>query len=342
MDFLTFEDREQDLPALILLAVSLRRNCPESRLHLPARNLGSTALDWLGRQPNVILHRDLWAEDTFWNIKPYLLEQMLARDIRRITWLDADLMVTADLSGYFRDLSDDTILVAQEGFRSRHAGTGGRTIAIGQPIARELGYTVNSCVVSVTARHQPLLERWKSLLRSDLYQTADPRFITGDQDVLGGLLGGTDFAQVPVTPLQTGRDIAHDMLPGDFGLFQRLATLRNGEPRFVHAQGRKTWRYTPGSPEALSLLSQLSLHRQWAKAHSADMPPGQTAWISNDGALARTMLRLLPRNPSLRGLPIGMIGSALNLAYIIRNKLRRNPTFHVGQMPDGGPPASPT
>jgi len=69
---------------------------------------------------------------------------MLARDIRRITWLDADLMVTADLSGYFRYLSDDTILVAQEGFRSRHAGTGGRTIAIGQPIARELGYTVNS------------------------------------------------------------------------------------------------------------------------------------------------------------------------------------------------------
>jgi len=62
MDFLTFEDREQDLPALILLAVSLGRNCPGSRLHLPARNLGSTALDWLGRQPNVVLHQDLWAE----------------------------------------------------------------------------------------------------------------------------------------------------------------------------------------------------------------------------------------------------------------------------------------
>ena len=41
MDFLTFEDREQDLPALMLLAVSLQRTCPGSRLHLPARDLGS-------------------------------------------------------------------------------------------------------------------------------------------------------------------------------------------------------------------------------------------------------------------------------------------------------------
>ena len=341
MDFLTFEDREHDLPALLLLAVSLQRNCPGSRLHIPARDIGSKALECLGRQPNVILHRDLWAEDTFWNIKPYLLEQMLSRGIQRITWLDADLMVTADLSGYFLDLPDDAILVAQEGFRSRHAGSGGRTIAIGHTIARELGYTVNSCVVSVTARHLPLLDRWKSLLRSDLYQIADARFIVGDQDILGGLLGGAEFTQVPITALRTGRDIAHDMLPGDFGLFQRLATLRRGEPRFVHAQGRKTWRYVPGSAQARSLHSQLSLHRQWAKAHVADLPPDQTAWVRNDGALARTMLRLFPRNPSLRGLPIGMIGSTLNLAYTLRNKLRRNPTFHVGQTPDGGKPASP-
>ncbi len=339
MDFLTFEDREQDLPALILLAVSLRRCCPEARLHLPARDLGPKALDWMGRQPNVVLHRDLWAEDTFWNIKPYLLEQMLARGIGRITWLDADLMLTADPSACFSGLPDTTILVAQEGFRSRHAGTGGRTIAIGGTIARELGYTVNSCVVSVTAQHRPLLDRWKSLLRSDLYQRADTPFILGDQDILGGLLGSEDFGQVPVRALRTGRDIAHDMLPGDFGVFQRIATLRHGEPRFVHAQGRKTWRYPPGSSEANALYSQLSLHRHWAKTHRSDLPADQTAWITQDGALSRSMLRLLPGRPSLRGLPIGLIGSALNLAYVLRNKLRRNPTFRVGQAPEGGTPA---
>ena len=63
-------------PALMLLAVSLYRVSPGSRLHVPARDLGTKALDWLSHQPNVVLHRDLWAEDTFWNIKPYLLEQM--------------------------------------------------------------------------------------------------------------------------------------------------------------------------------------------------------------------------------------------------------------------------
>lgn len=341
MDFLTFEDREQDLPALMLLAVSLQRHCPKARLHLPARDLGAKALDWMGRQANVVLHRDLWAEDTFWNIKPYLLEQMLARGIKRITWLDADLMLTADPSRHF-DLGDDTILVAQEGFRSRFAGTGGRTISIGRTIARELGYTVNSCVVSVTARHASLLDRWKSFLRSDLYQTADRRFIVGDQDVLGGLLGSDEFGQVPVAALRTGRDIAHDMLPGDFGVFQRIATLAQGEPQFVHAQGRKTWRYAPGSPDATALQSQLSLHRHWAKTHRADLPADQTGWIAQDGALSRLMIRLFPGSPSLRGLPIGLIGSTLNLAYILRNFLRRNPTFRVGQTPDGGSPASPT
>lgn len=342
MDFLTFEDREQDLPALMLLAVSLYRVSPGSRLHLPARDLGQKALDWMSHQPNVVLHRDLWAEDTFWNIKPWLLEQMLARGIHRITWLDADLMLTADPARYFADLSDDTILVAQEGFRSRYAGTGGRTISIGRTIARELGYTVNSCVVSVTARHLPLLDRWKSFLRSDLYQSADRRFIVGDQDILGGLLGSDEFGRVPVAALKTGRDIAHDMLPGDFGVFQRLATLTHGEPRFVHAQGRKTWRYAQGSSDATALQSQLSLHRHWAKTHRADLPSDQTGWITQDGALSRTMLRLFPRSPSLRGLPIGLIGSVLNLAYILRNLLRRNPTFRVGQTPDGGSPASPT
>lgn len=342
MDFLTFEDREQDLPALMLLAVSLYRVSPGSRLHIPARDLGTKALDWLGHQPNVVLHRDLWAEDTFWNIKPYLLEQMLTRGIHRITWLDADLMLTADPAGYFQGLADDTILVAQEGFRSRHSGTGGRTISIGRSIARELGYTVNSCVVSVTTRHQPLLDRWKSFLRSDLYQTADKRFIVGDQDVLGGLLGSAEFGQVPVKALRTGRDIAHDMLPGDFGVFQRIATLRHGEPHFVHAQGRKTWRYAQGSADARSLQSQLSLHRHWAKTHRDDLPADQTAWIAQDGTLSRILLRLFPKSPSLRGLPIGLIGSALNLAYILRNTVRRNPTFRVGQTPDGGSPASPT
>lgn len=341
MDFLTFEDREQDLPALMLLAVSLYRVSPGSRLHIPARDLGAKALDWLGHQPNVVLHRDLWAEDTFWNIKPYLLEQMLARGLPRITWLDADLMLTADPARHVA-LPEDTILVAQEGFRSRFAGTGGRTISIGRTIARELGYTVNSCVVSVTPRHATLLDRWKSFLRSDLYSSADRRFIVGDQDILGGLLGSDEFGDVPVAALRTGRDIAHDMLPGDFGVFQRFATLAQGEPHFVHAQGRKTWRYAQGSTDAKAMQSQLSLHRHWAKTHRDDLPADQTAWITQDGALSRVMLRLFPKNPSLRGLPIGLIGSALNLAYILRNLLRRNPTFRVGQSPDGNSPATPT
>lgn len=340
MDFLTFEDREQDLPALMLLAVSLYRVSPGSRLHIPARDLGAKALDWLGHQPNVVLHRDLWAEDTFWNIKPYLLEQMLARGIPRITWLDADLMLTADPSRHFA-LSDDTILVAQEGFRSRFVGTGGRTISIGRTIARELGYTVNSCVVSVTSQHAGLLERWKSVLRSDIYQSADRRFIVGDQDILGGLLGSEEFGQIPVSALKTGRDIAHDMLPGDFGVFQRFATLAQGEPPFVHAQGRKTWRYAAGSPDATALQSQLSLHRHWAKTHRDDLPADQTGWITQDETLSRLMTRLFPRRPSLRGLPLGLIGSTLNLAYILRNLLRRNPTFRVGQTPDRPAPSQP-
>ena len=96
MNYLTFESREEDLPALMLLAVSLRRCAPQSVLHLPVRDMSSEATGWFARQPNVVTHKDLWAEDTFWNIKPYLLEKMLDLGLGRVTWLDGDIIVTAN------------------------------------------------------------------------------------------------------------------------------------------------------------------------------------------------------------------------------------------------------
>ena len=126
MNYLTFESREEDLPALMLLAVSLRRCAPQSVLHLPVRDMSSEATDWFARQPNVVTHKDLWAQDTFWNREPYLLEKMLDLGLDRVTWLDGDIVVTANPAELFR-VPQDTMVVAQEGFRSRERGTGQRT-----------------------------------------------------------------------------------------------------------------------------------------------------------------------------------------------------------------------
>lgn len=323
MDYLSFESRAEDLSALMLLAISLGRHAPASRLHLPARDMSHQAASWFADRPNVVLHRDLWPQDSFWNIKPWLLEQMLERGLERVTWLDGDMIVTADPSDLFR-VRQEAIVVAQEGFRSREFGTAERTLAIGGRIGRELGYTVNSCVVSITSHHRDLLARWKDLLRSDLYNATPPiRILVGDQDFLGGLLGSVEFAEIPVEPIRTGIHIAHDMLPGDFGLPQRISTLWRGEPPFAHSQGRKTWRLTPGAGQSRHWLNQLAMHRQSAKAYSDGIPAEMAYWIADDTALARLMSRLFPSRPSLRGLPVGIYGSALNCAYRMVNRYRK-------------------
>ncbi|WP_449432943.1 hypothetical protein [Pseudomonas putida] len=327
MDYLIFESREEDLPALMLLVISLERCAPQSRVHLPAREMSTDAVNWFLRQPNVVVHRDLWAEDSFWNVKPYLLERMLEKGLERITWLDSDIIVNSDPAGIFR-VSPETMIVAQEGFRSRDSGTSRRTLAIGRDVGRELGYTVNSCIVSVTAHHSDLLASWKALLRSDIYHAKSrSALLVGDQDILGGLLGSVEFANVPIAPVQAGVLIAHDMLPGDYGILQRLATLWRGEPPFVHSQGRKTWRIPTGSGPSRFWLNQLAMHRQCAKDFADGIPMEMTHWISEDTALSRLMAWMFPSRPSLRGIPIGIYGSALNCAYRLRNRLRRKPLY---------------
>lgn len=333
-DLVTFENREAHLPALALLAESLQRHAGDARLHLPARFLPQSSRELLGRWSNVVLHADLWAEDESWNIKPFLLQHFLASGMARVTWIDADILVTSDPGRHLAALAPDEMLVAEEGYRSRFGGTVRRTDALGLPRGRDLGYTVNSCVVSVTPAHLPLLACWKGVLRSSLYldqqntdwQSRSP-FLMGDQDVLGGLLGSADFAGVRVTRLRNGVDIAHDMLPGDYGVLARLATVRRGEPCFIHAQGRKAWLLPADAPEARSLGNQLSVYRHSARPFAGALPDRMTGWIKADGRAARISRRLFPHRPSLRGLMIGMRGSLLNGAYRTRNLFRRNGGF---------------
>ena len=320
--------------ALMLLTISLRRSAPKSNLHIPARDMPEHTRSWFASQSNVVLHRDLWPEDTFWNIKPHLLEQLLDRGVERATWIDGDIIVTSDPAKFFRR-PETEIVVAQEGFRSRERGTGERTIAIGGRIGRELGYTVNSCIVSVTPRHRDLLNDWKLLLRSELYRnpTRHP-LLVGDQDVLGGLLGSSGYADVPVSAVRTAGDIAHDMLPGDFGVMHRIATVWTGEPAFAHSQGRKTWRMPAGSLQSRHWLNQLAMHRQWAKAFASELPKEMSQWLTCDTGFSKLMSRLFPSRPSLRGLPVGLVGSSLNCAYRVRNLFRNRARYSIGQPAD--------
>lgn len=335
LDYLTFEDRSQHLPALMLLVASLRRVSPRARLHLPARDLSAEALTWLSKQPHVVLHGDLWPEDDFWNIKPFLLAYLLREGLSRLTWLDADMILTSDPANLLAGLKSDQLLVAQEGFRSRDYGTAGRTQALGLEFGREHGYSVNSCVVSVTARHLPLLDRWTATLRSPLYRQATEAsartgyrsLLVGDQDVLGGLLGSQDFADIPVTALLSGRDIAHEMLPGDFTMGQRIATLWRGEPRFVHAQGQHYWCHAPSSAYARRQVSQLSIYRLRAKSIASELPADLAGWTGGETTFTRIMQRIFPNRPSLSGLPLGVRGSVLNLAYRLRNLFRSAPSI---------------
>lgn len=315
MHFLTFEDRSRDLVALKLLVLSMADNMSGSRLHIPTRRLPSEALDWLKTQPNVTLHSDLEPTGTGWNIKPSLLLQMLAKLGERITWIDADIIVRKRPMQLSGALPSATLVVAEEGFRWGK-GSSLRTKGLKLVFGRELGYTVNSCVVSATVEHRRLLEDWLALSNSPDYLAAQsakfsdrPRHIAGDQDLLTGLLGSKDYENIDLVRLRSGKDIAHCMGAIDYPLGQRLRTILSGEPSLVHAQASKVWTHV-GSRFEKAAVTQQSLYRLEAKKYLSQLSVDDRAWLFDIESPAIAKLStLLRQRPSLVGVPFGIEGS---------------------------------
>ena len=319
-----YEDRSSAEPGLRLLIASLVAHNGWLAIHLHYPAADEAFAQWVARYPSVTLDTASVFRERGWNVKPAVLLRALDRGEHDVVWIDSDIIVVRDLRPLFADLPDDMVVVTEEAlWGAPDDGDATRARAWGFTVGRTVPFTLNSCVVRMTARHRRLLEEWTRLLRSDHYVAAQagpyaarPRHLVGDQDVLTALLCRDDFADVPLRILRRGTHILQVFGLKAYSLRERAATLRHGLPALVHAQGDKPWAAAPDGTLAQA-FADTSPYKAVARRHRDSLVA--TDWLRPRSALGRALLLMGAGQPVLAGLPVS---AAVDLASFVGRRVR--------------------
>lgn len=238
-------------------------------------------MDWVRRQPNVVIETAAFDDRGGWNVKPSLLVRLLEQGLPAVIWIDSDIIITRPISGCFSGPGAHVLNVAPEAFFAHGLGSAARARDWGIQPVRAFPLGVNTSVVRVTREHLPLLQRWGEMLTDPAYLSAQqmpfsrrsPGF-AGDQDVLVALLSGPDFADIEVRSLRLGRDIAQCFFADGFGPIDRLAHIGRLPP-FVHAQGPKPWR----EDRHKEIYLELSPYRYAAMRYREHLSGDEAQWL---------------------------------------------------------------
>ncbi|SFI09670.1 hypothetical protein [Albimonas pacifica] len=315
LDVCTYENRPNELVALKLLVLSLARQEPEARVHVPTAGMPQASLDWLSGQANVALHPEIELDGKGWDVKPSILIGLLEGGLEQVVWMDADIIAARPLGDLFSGMGPETLGVADEAWRPRRVGTRIRAQAHGLPGLTELGFTANTCIVRATRSHLRLLEDWLALLKGDAYRAAQaghwaerPFHLLGDQDLLNAVLGARPGAERQVRRVRSGRDIAHCFLDMDYTFGERVRAAASGGLRLYHAHRSNPWlRKAAGVAPDFSRAT--SPYRIAAKRYAAELEPEERTWLENDGPFAGLAQRLSFGRPDLAGLAPAARGS---------------------------------
>ena len=324
--FCIAEDRRLEHIGLRLLLASLRRHAPDAPVRLYRPDPEPELQAWLQAgfpQVTLVPTRPPGAGSE-WNCKPAALLPALDADADVAVWLDSDLIVTRDPRPLFGTSGDPTLVLAQEMVSSPHQGTASRTRGWGWPVAREWPISLNSCVIRTDRTHRDLLRRWQHCLGDDRYRhwqkqpyVGRPPAFLSDQDVLAGLLGTPEFADIPVRLLRSGREIIHSGGARAQPVGERLGGLLHPIPTFLHGGGHKAWvvlgpeRDLPGFFFRFRrLLQETSPYVAAAKELRGELGV-DSPWLD-----FRSPLGVLGRavgfgHHGLRGLPYAAVGTAL-------------------------------
>jgi hypothetical protein len=248
------EDRKSCETPVKLLVLSIAHYCPGVRIELFYPPADTVFRDWLKRCPHVHLNVEPFVDARGFNVKPLALLAVLDSGYDDVVWIDSDIIIARDFRRYFQDLSADTLVATEEALYGAYPEDPDamRARAWGFPVGRVLKHAANSCVVRVTNLHRPLLERWRQLLESSIYRSAQemlwserPTHMYGDQDVLTALLASSEFAEVPLHFLQRGREIIQYFGPCGYTVKERVMHMVHEPPAFLHSQVSKPWHNTP-------------------------------------------------------------------------------------------------
>ena len=345
MHFCVAEDRPGEAVALKLLVCSLNEHAPGARVRMVYPAADAAFLRWAASFPNCTVITQPLAGASGWNVKPHALLTALDAGLDDVTWIDSDIVATAPLAPLFANLDPQTIVATEETCWGQHQGGTHRTTAWGLAPGRKLASTCNTGVLRVTAAHRPLLEHWKALLESPVYQRAQARpslerpiHMLSDQEVFTALMGAAAYAHFPLRQLRRDVEIVQHFGPSGFTPRSRLRSLVRGTPALIHAMGIKPWHYDQGGrglrDRYNALAAETSAYTLAAQRHATNLAPGERVWLARRSVLGRLMRWGGWGHVSLVGLPLALVDGVVR--WVRRAlKIARFPVAADGAAPSG-------
>lgn len=331
------EDRKVVEPALKLLLLSLRTNCPETPVNLFYPNAGTGFVTWARRCRQVILHRTRPGGQG-WEVKPAAMMGLIDEGFDEVIWIDSDIIVTQDVLKVFSGLSADIFAATEDALGGvRDDPNALRARLWGFPVGRVLPFVLNSAVLRVTKAHFSLMKRWREVQGSKTFQEARqtgwnerPVHVKGGQDVLTALLTSKEFSTIPLYILRRGKEILQ--FNGIFGytLADRMRSLVHGLPPFVHSFAGKPWseQWPAGSSMGLSeyikeVYLDLSPYTLTAKGFRPQLKC-ETGWMDPHYLPTRILRGLGAGHPALVGLPIAVLADLVRALKSVRKSRHFN------------------
>jgi hypothetical protein len=243
------EDRMGFGPPIKLLILSITKHCPALKIILIFPPADEDFVAWLSQYPQVTLRTQPLPTAYGVNVKPQAILYLLDEAHEEILWIDSDIIVTRDMAESLAGLDERTLVITEEALWTPYRDPDGmRARMWGFKVGRVFPFTLNTGVLRATNSHYSLMTKWRELLESEEYRSAQrqdwrsrPLHMVSDQDVLTALLASEEFADIPVEILLRGRDIVQFFGPYGYTLRERLIHMTGRQPSFIHAQGPKPW-----------------------------------------------------------------------------------------------------
>jgi hypothetical protein len=333
------EDRLSMYPALRVLLSSLSLHSPSAHLHLFLNSPTNELLDFIAKLNLNVAIYEFPVVGIGYNVKPFVLAQLLSSNINRILWLDSDIIVSASFRKFIQTLRSGVLEIAEEMLgRFYDNSARNRTSAWGFVVQRYFPFALNTGVLFVDRSHLDLILQWSQLLSSRIYQRAQslpwderPAHLLGDQDVLCALLGSEEFSAIEVHVLRRGEGIIQFSGPYGYTLRERFIHWFRGSPPFVHSLGDKPWLPKRKGESFFDrfcyFYSGCSPYIFLARKHQADLI--ERSWLEPRNFSDRLFRCLGFGSMPLTGLPFAFVADSMRGLKSVRMLGQRLTSFFV-------------
>ena len=350
------EDRLSHLIGAKLAVLSLMHHCPDLPIVLSCPSPPASLRHWVEGLKNVRLVSYPELRNLGWNVKPAVFLRLFEAGYSEIIWMDSDIIANGDILSKLLLYSAKILVLTQETYWGQEQSGNFRTLAWGFTLGRDLPCALNTGIIRATTHHIQLIKAWQIMLNHPLYVHAQtlpwlerPVHMVGDQDALTALMGGSEFANTPISMLKRGEDIAQCVGPSGFTPIERLRSLSTGLPPLIHAQGAKPWTKPSQPPTILNsqkpLLKslreyysyvslELAPYESVARQYQAGLEEDST-WMDIESNLGKFIVGLAGNHPILRDFSLALFDAVTRRIrrYLKIARYSVSPEFFLKESP---------